>query len=319
MLREREGFISGQEICNELGVSRTAVWKSINQLKEEGYEIESVSNRGYHLKEAPDTISAQEIQSLLESRWMGRNVIFLDEVDSTNNYLRRAAEEGAPHGTLAVAETQTMGKGRRGRMWTSPKGSGIWMSFLLRPEIEPVKASMLTLVAGLSVSRTVSAHTGREAQIKWPNDVVMNGRKICGILTEMSAEPDLINYVVVGIGINVNMENFPQELSQRATSLRMETGSTWKRSGLIARFCDIFEENYEIFMATGDLSGLAEEYNQYLVNTGREVKICEPGREFTAVAQGIDKEGRLVVDKEDGTQEAVFTGEVSVRGLYGYV
>ena len=199
-LKETDGYVSGQELCERLGVSRTAVWKVIRQLEAEGYGIEAVRNRGYRLHDSADILNEAEIRAVLTSHWLGQNVKFLEEIDSTNNEVRRMAEQGAPEGTLVVAEIQTAGKGRRGRRWDSPKGSGIWHSFLLRPEFAPEHASMLTLLAAMAVRKSVSNVTGLECLIKWPNDIVVNGKKVCGILTEMSTEEDAIRYVVVRLG-----------------------------------------------------------------------------------------------------------------------
>lgn len=319
MLRESGEYISGQDICDSLGISRTAVWKYIKQLKEEGYEIEAVQNRGYHLLSTPDVMTEQEILSRLVTKKFGRRICCLMQVDSTNNYAKKIAEDGAEHGTLVVAESQSNGKGRRGRTWDSPRGCSIFMSYLLRPVLMPQSASMLTLVAGLSVSQAIGEVTQVIPYIKWPNDIVVNGRKICGILTEMSADPDMINYVVVGIGININMQSFPKELEDKATSLRNETGIVYNRSEIIAKVCQYFERNYEIFCEKGDMTDLIEEYNKHLVNVEREVRISDTANEYTGVAKGIDKDGKLLVEMPDGTIREVFAGEVSVRGLYGYV
>ena len=216
MLKETEGYVSGQDICEKLQVSRTAVWKAIRQLGEEGYEIEAVRNRGYHLKMAGDILSYEEIASSLETRWAGKNLLYFDEVDSTNNVIKREAENGAPHGTLAVADYQSGGKGRRGRVWKSPHGVGIWMSILLRPELTPSSAPMMTLPAAMAVAEGIRAACGLDTKIKWPNDVVVNGKKVCGILTEAFSCGGG-TAVVVGIGINVNTAAFPKELQDRVT------------------------------------------------------------------------------------------------------
>ena len=200
-LRTTNEYVSGQMLCDELGVSRTAVWKAINQLKEEGYTIEAVQNKGYKITGYPDILTAEEIESQLNPGDTVKKVVYAPEIDSTNNEVRRMAEQGAPEGTLVVAENQTAGKGRRGRRWDSPKGSGIWYSFLLRPEFAPEHASMLTLLAAMAVQNSVKEVTGLDGLIKWPNDIVVNGKKVCGILTEMSTEEDAIRYVVVGIGM----------------------------------------------------------------------------------------------------------------------
>ena len=318
-LKQTDGYVSGQELCERLGVSRTAVWKVIRQLEAEGYEIEAVRNRGYRLHDSADILNEAEIRAVLTSRWLGQNVKFFEEIDSTNNEVRRMAEQGAPEGTLVVAENQTAGKGRRGRRWDSPKGSGIWHSFLLRPEFAPEHASMLTLLAAMAVQNSVKEVTGLDGLIKWPNDIVVNGRKICGILTEMSTEIDYINHVVIGAGINVNQDTFSDDIKATASSLKLELGKSVKRSELIAAVMKSFEKCYEIFIETEDLSGLQELYNSMLVNRDQEVKVLEPGNEYKAHAIGINQTGELIVRTPDGKEKEIYAGEVSVRGVYGYV
>ncbi len=319
ILKEEEGFVSGQELCRRLGVSRTAVWKVMKQLGEEGYVIEAVRNRGYRLVEVADVMTKAEIGSRMHSKWMGRELVYLPETDSTNIQARRLAEEGYPEGTLVVADCQKAGKGRRGRCWSSPPGSSIYMSFLLKPDIPPYCASMITLIAGMAVAQAVKGETGLPAQIKWPNDVVVNGRKICGILTEMSTELERIHYIVTGIGINVNQQEFPEEIQATAVSLRMEAGRSISRSGLIASSMEWFEGYYEQFLKTQDLSLLQADYESMLANLGREVLVLDPAGEYRGICRGIDQGGRLLVELSDGSRRAVMSGEVSVRGIYGYV
>lgn len=319
LLKEADGYLSGQELCDRFSVSRTAVWKVINQLKEEGYEIEAVRNRGYRLVSLADVITEAELKSRMKSRWAGASLACYQEVDSTNDQAKRLAEAGAPHGTLVVAETQTAGKGRRGRGWVSPEGTGVWMSLLMRPEIPPAHASMLTLVMALAVAEGIEAETGLETLIKWPNDIVISGKKVCGILTEMSAELDCIHYVVTGMGINVNMEEFPDELSGKATSLRIETGRTLSRSAVIASVMEKLEPFYEEFATHGDLRNLTEPYLKRLANRDRQVTVLSPGGSWEGTALGINEKGELLVRTGDGTVNSVVSGEVSVRGIYGYV
>lgn len=319
ILRESEGYVSGQQLCEQMHVSRTAVWKVIEQLKKEGYTIEAVRNKGYRLTESPDVMSSAEIESLLETAWAGRDVLYLDETDSTNAQAKKLGEAEGKHGTLIVSDRQTAGKGRRGRGWDSPSGASIYMSILLRPDILPDKAPMLTLVMALAVARAVREITGEEAGIKWPNDIVLNKKKICGILTEMSAEIDYINHVVIGVGINVNTEDFPEEIKKTATSLFIETGKKWKRSEFIAVVMKYFEEYYEIFLKTQNLKMLQEIYNGFLVNKDAQVRVLEPGNEFDGWALGINETGELLVRKADGEITEIYAGEVSVRGIYGYV
>lgn len=319
LLKETDTYVSGQQLCEQFGVSRTAVWKVMDQLKKEGYEIEAVRNKGYRLVESPDVMSKVEIDSLLETCWVAKDIVYYDVTDSTNIQAKAGGEKGDVHGTLYVADRQNAGKGRRGRAWESPGDSSIYMTILLRPEFAPVKAPMLTLVMAVSVAEGIKKATGLETMIKWPNDIVMNGKKVCGILTEMSTEIDYINYVVIGAGINVNQETFPDEITDKATSLKMEAGQSWKRSEIIAAVMKSFEKYYEMFLAAEDLSGIQEMYNDMLANRGREVRILEPGNEYDAHAEGINEIGELIVTTPDGQKKNIFAGEVSVRGIYGYV
>lgn len=318
-MKESEGYISGQQLCNQFHVSRTAVWKAVEQLKKEGYAIEAVRNKGYRLVESPDIMSKAEIQSMMRTCWAGREVVYEDETDSTNIQAKYGGECGRPHGTLFVADRQRSGRGRRGRSWESPSGVCIYMTLLLRPQIAPVKAPMLTLVMALSTAEAIREKTGLEACIKWPNDIVLNKKKICGILTEMSTDIEDINYVVTGVGINVNQDAFPAQIHETATSLLIEGGRRIRRSELIAAVMERYEENYEAFTETEDLSKLRDRYNEILVNCNRDVRILEPGNEYNAYALGINDKGELLVETPEGEKKQIYAGEVSVRGIYGYV
>ena len=319
MLKEADDYVSGQQICEKFQVSRTAVWKVIKQLEDEGYEIEAVRRRGYRLRTEGDVLSAASVESSLNTAWMGKPVVYFDETDSTNNVIKRLAEEGGVHGTLAVADAQTGGKGRRGRPWNAPRGVGIWMSLLLRPDIAPADASMITLISALAVSDGIRETTGLDSVIKWPNDVVVNGKKLCGILTEMSSEIDHVNYVVPGIGINVNTESFPEEIRQVATSVYLETGKMVNRSRIIGAVLRHYEKYYDIFMQKKDMTDLLEIYNRRLANNGAPVRVLDPAGEYTGTALGINHRGELLVETETGEVRNVLSGEVSVRGIYGYV
>lgn len=319
MLREQAGYLSGQQICERLEVSRTAVWKAVNSLRKDGYEIEAVQNKGYRLLAAPDIISEEELRSRMKTKWAGRQAVYLEEVDSTNTEAKRRAEAGAPHGCLIVAGKQNAGKGRRGRGWSSPVGDCVYMSLLLRPPFAPDKAPMLTLVMALSGAQAVEEASGLSCGIKWPNDLVVNGKKMCGILTEMSTEVDYIHHVVIGVGYNVNNSSFPKELEDMATSLAIEAGRRFCRMDFIERTMFYFEKNYENFLEAGDMSALREMYEGFLLNKDRAVRVLEPGNEYEAVARGITATGELLVEKENGESVRVYAGEVSVRGIYGYV
>ncbi len=322
LLRDSRDYVSGQQLCDQFGVSRTAVWKAINQLKEEGYRIDAVSHKGYRLLKSPDVLSRSEILSRLKTKWAGRQLFYLEETGSTNIDATRYAEEGEPHGTTVVAEKQNAGRGRRGKYWESPPGTAIYMTIMLKPDFAPDKASMLTLVMALSVAEAVTEATGLHAGIKWPNDVVVNKKKICGILTELNAEMDYIRHVVIGVGINVNNaapEEFPEEIRQTATSLKIETGLSISRAALIERVLERFEHNYDTFVTTLDLRLLIEAYSRHLLNLNAEVNVLDPKGNYTGIARGISTTGELLVEAENGVMKTVYAGEVSVRGLYGYV
>lgn len=319
LLRSTDGYISGQELCNRFGVSRTAVWKAINQLKEAGYEIEAQQNKGYRLMAAPDLMTEAEIKSLMHTDWVAKEVLYFDTIDSTNTKAQELAEKGYPSGTLVVADKQESGKGRRGRSWVSPSGTGIFMTLMIKPDINPNNASMLTLVAALAVAKAITSVTGEEALIKWPNDIVVNGKKVCGILTEMNAQFDYINHIVVGIGINVHNESFPEEISQMASSLMIEAGGKrFHRAQIIAETMSYFEQYYDTFLKTQDLSALVREYDELLVNRNKSVRVLDPKEPFDGKAMGITSKGELIVDTWESRKQ-VSSGEVSVRGIYGYV
>lgn len=319
LLRESDKFVSGQELCNRFGVSRTAVWKVINQLKKEGYRIEAVQNKGYHMVSSPDLLSKYELESRLTTKWLAKELVYKDMTDSTNADVRKMAEDGAKNGLLVLSDGQTAGKGRRGRSWQSEKGQNLYFSMLLKPDFSPEKAPMITLVAAYSVAKVIRKQTGLNAKIKWPNDIVVNGKKVCGILTEMSIERDYIHHIVVGIGINVNEEIFPKEIEDMATSLKKEKGCLVLRANLLSEILSEFEKDYELFLAHTDLKPFVDDYNSMLVNKGALVRVLDPKGEYSGIAGGINADGMLIVFKENGQIENVYAGEVSVRGMYGYV
>ena len=257
------------------------------------------------------------IADQIHTKWAGKTVHFARETDSTNLWIKRLAKEGASEGTLALAEFQSAGRGRLGRSWEVPEGTSVMMSILLRPKFEPQYAPMLTLVMGMAVAKAVKK-LGFDVSIKWPSDVVVSHKKICGILTEMGVRDGKIDYAVIGVGINVNIREFPEEMADKATSLYLESGKEFDRSQIPGLVMEAFEEYYEKFAATCDLSGLKEEYESILANYNQPVRVLakEP---YEGVARGITDGGELLVEKTDGTIVAVSAGEVSVRGLYSYV
>ena len=317
-LKEQEEYRSGEEISQKLGVTRAAIWKAIKKLQADGYEIESSTKKGYKLLSSPNVITPSEIKHNLCTEVLGQDIYYKGEIDSTNNQAKVLAREGAKEGHLIIAEHQSQGKGRLGRSWQSPAGTGIWMSLILRPHILPKYASQLTLIAGLSMCEVIQEITGLEAKIKWPNDIVVNGKKVCGILTEMSAEMESINYIILGIGVNVNMAYFPEELPY-ASSLAIEGKKEYSRKAIIKAFLEKFEIDYKVYKKQPDLTPIMERYEKNCITLNRRVKLLVSHEEVIAKATGISNEGELLVTLEDGTMKVVSSGEVSVRGLYDYV
>lgn len=252
--------------------------------------------------------------------------IYKEKTESTNEDIRLLAMQGAEEGTVVIAQEQTAGKGRRGRTWQTQPGTSLLFSLLLRPHMTPDKAPQITLLMAMAVTKAVMEVTGLEAMIKWPNDVVVRSKKICGILTEMQVKDGSIDFVVIGTGVNVNQLQIPEELRQSATSLRMECARLKKdadyeisRENLLEKILKYFREYYDCFCKTGDLSVLMDEYNERLVSLDKEVRVLDPKGEFTGISKGINEKGELLVALSDGKVEAVYAGEVSVRGLYGYI
>lgn len=264
-------------------------------------------------------MNREELSLRIQTRWMGQKLCLLDEVDSTNTRAKAEAANGAGEGLVVLAECQTSGRGRRGRVWKSPSGDNIYMSILLKPDVEPETAPMLTLLAACGMARAVSALGEEQPWIKWPNDLVIDGKKICGILTEMGVKNRKPSYVIVGIGVNCNLMVFPEDLASKATSLKLEYGHEVCREEIVARFLNEFENLYEKFLKTRSLEFVRDEYEAILVNKGQKVCVLEPGKEWTGTADGITKSGELLVRKDSGEICKVSSGEVSVRGVYGYV
>ncbi len=306
--------MSGEEISRQLEVSRTAVWKHIQTLKAEGYEIESVPKKGYILKEAPDRLFPQEILSHLETKWLGRNICYRDSVDSSNNLAKALANEGCEDGLLVVAEEQGAGKGRLSRGGVSTYAKGIWVSVVLKPPFLPQEASKCTLLAAVAVVKAINKIKGVNAAIKWPNDILLLGRKLVGILTEMNAEFGHINYVVIGIGINTNTApaDYPDEVKPLAVCVADAAQEPFTRVQLL---CDIalnMERLYEQALAEG-FAPILEEWRRYSCTLGQEVKVIAPDVTYYGTAEDIDAEGLLIVRKTDGSREKVVAGDVSIR------
>ncbi|HAA43138.1 MAG TPA: biotin--[acetyl-CoA-carboxylase] ligase [Ruminiclostridium sp.] len=326
-LKSAEGkYVSGEQLSEYLGVSRTYIWKCIKELREEGYVIESSPKVGYKLTFIPDIINSKEIMTERESKILGKNVIYFPQIDSTNNYAKKIAQEGCEEGTVVIADLQTSGRGRLGRKWSSKNKKGILMSVVLKPEISIEELQIITLAASVAVVETVKELTGIGLGVKWPNDIILDGRKVCGILTEASMEMDKINFVVLGIGLNVwhEKEDFPDELEEKATSLSiyMKQKSQLndiiiRRSRLIIRILYKLEELYDK-INKGDLGSITTLWKKYSVTLGREVLISVKGEQHSGIAIDITNEGKLVVECTDGSRKEVLSGEIYVKGLLGY-
>lgn len=305
-------FISGEELSQTCGCSRTAVWKHIEELRRDGYEVEAVRKSGYRLLAAPDRLSAAEIMAGLDTKRIGQYVKAYDEVVSTQPLAHEAAVKGAPEGMLVLAELQRGGKGRLGRPWHSPKGTGIWMSLIVRPAIPLPKTPQMTLLTAVTVARTIREVTGVTVKIKWPNDIFIGDKKVCGILTELNAESDRVNYLVIGIGLNANSveADFPPELRNIATSLRIASGQPVKRVSFIQQFCRHFEEEYDHYLLHGFQRVKAEwEANSYSI--GRWVTVQTISQQLEGRAIGLDEEGVLIVEDASGKLHKVYSADVN--------
>ena len=309
------GFVSGQEISEKLGVSRTAIWKYINHIKEDGYEIESISKKGYRLVTVANILTEEEIQPLLKAKIIGRKILHFDTIDSTNTKAKELANAGEEHGTIIVSEEQTIGRGRMGRSFVSPKGKGIWMSIILRPEIDPLKISLITQIAAAAVNLALEQF-GVNSLIKWPNDIILNGKKVCGILTEMSGELTKINYVILGIGINANIDidDFSEEIAEIATSLKIQFGKQFDRKALMAAIINNFEMLYDVFEKEDNISETIKICRDKSILLGKEIKVIKRNESLNAKALDLNEEGLLVVEYEDATKEKLISGEISIRG-----
>lgn len=317
MLDNEDDFISGEELSKQIGISRTAIWKHINALKENGYNIESVNKKGYRLVEKPDDILMPEnVYYNLDTKFIGKNIVHLDTVDSTNNYAKSIANDVAD-GTVVISEEQTSGKGRLGRVWKSKSGDGIWMSIIVKPDISPTGAPFLTLIAGASIVKGLQ-NLGVDASIKWPNDVIINRKKICGILTELSAEIERINYVVVGIGINVKTLEFPKDIEDKGTSLFKE-GFKLSRLDIVKEIFKEFEKLYNSYILDRNVQDTIKICKEHSLLINQDVYLIkDDGRELVRCID-INENGNLVVKDRDNNIKEIFSGEVSVRGINGYV
>lgn len=312
IFKEANGeFVSGESLSQALQCSRTAIWKHIEELREEGYEFEAVRRSGYRLISVPDVPYPEEVKSGLTTQFLGQEVHFFSSIDSTQNELHSLAKEGAPEGTVVIADQQLGGKGRLGRVWHSPPGSAISISILLRPKLELHRCPQLTLLAAVAIVEAIREQTGLPVEIKWPNDVLLNGKKICGILTELNAESDCINYLIIGVGINVNTPAFPDELSSIATSLAIEKKESIQRVTLIQNLLQRLEDLYLLYLKEG-FAPIKSRWESYAISIGKRVTIRQMSGSMTGLALGIDDTGVLLVQKDDGGIEKVYSADIEI-------
>jgi len=314
-LLEESRYVSGEEMSRSLNVSRAAIWKAIKQLECEGYVFESSTRKGYRLVSSPDVMTEAEVGHYLNTSYIGRKIIYLESAGSTNDEVKKEAARGAEEGLVIIAEEQLCARGRRGRNWTTTRGESIAASILLRPKFSPDRAFSITPVLALSIVQGLEKETGIKAGIKWPNDIVLDKKKLCGILTEMNADMDTINYIVVGMGMNINQPSFPRDISDIATSLRMHCGKVFSRRKILAGILNCFEGNYEMFTKDG-LEPMIPLLKKYSVVIGKHIRLVSPDEECEGTAIDMDAQGGLIVRLDTGETITVISGDVSVRGLY---
>ncbi len=313
MLQENpEGYVSGACISKQLGVSRTAVWKHIQALQREGIVIEAVTNRGYRIMGAANVLHPAFIEPMLQTRWLGRPITHIMNVPSTNQLARQMAAEGCTHGTVVIAEEQTAGRGRLGRGWTNLKGKDICMSMVLRPRLEAQHAPRYTLASALGVYQLACA-LGASPFIKWPNDVLIDGKKICGILLEMTGDMDTLQSVIVGLGLNVNTDAFPAELEKAATSLSLSIAKTLDRNQVLSMLLNLLEPLYDACENEDSYGALLSEYTRCCGTIGQSISVIGIRETLSGVAEGIDSVGRLLLRLGDGTLRALSAGDVTLK------
>ena len=307
----RSGFVSGEELARTCGISRTMVWKHIKSLEREGFTITAVPSQGYKITSLPDILRLGDIKRGLKTRIIGKAIHLLAEVASTNTLAMEMAAKGTPEGTVVIAETQTGGKGRLGRKWISPRGN-LYLSVVLRPNIPMHKAPLITLMGAVAVASAIRTTCGFEAGIKWPNDILIAGRKVSGLLTEMSAEQDRIRHIVLGIGVDVNMDlgALPPEVRSFTTTLAAEAEAVIDRTSLLQQLLRDLEGWYEKFLAND--AAVLEEWKKLNLTIGNRVYVSGAGETLKGLAQGVDNEGRLIVRRDDGTLHTVAAGDVTI-------
>ena len=306
--------VSGQELADSLGVSRTAIWKHMQTLQEEGYTFETVKKKGYVLTGVPNSLSPTQIELFLNTERLGRKIHYFDVVDSTQTIAHKLAQEGAPDGTIVISEEQTAGRGRMARPWESANGTGIWMTIILRPDVSPQQASSFTLVVAVAVTMAIKTlYKQVEPAIKWPNDLLINGKKCTGILTEMQAEADLVQALLVGIGINANQleSDFSPDIADIATSLRIAAGEEINRAALVATILQYLEQFTALYVKEG-FSSIKALWEQMSCTIGQRIEVTTLRERFEGIASGITDEGVLQLTQNDGTIRTIYSGDVKI-------
>ncbi len=309
-LLKENSYISGEAISEALGISRTAVWKHIKRLEDEGYQIKARRGAGYTLLSVPDSLLPGEIRPFLKTRYLGQNIIYKQQVSSTNTALRRLAAETVA-GTVLFADEQTAGRGRLGRGWIAPAGTGIWMSLLLRPQLPSRQAALFTLSTAVGVAQALR-DMGYEAGIKWPNDVLIGGRKVCGILGEMQGDIDGIHWLIMGIGINVGLTSLPPEIEKTATSLALAGNTPPARGMIAAAVLNALEENYDLLEREG-FAPIRERWQKNAVMLGSQVSVVTPQGKFQGLAVDLDEEGCLVLEEAEGGRRQIIAGDILLQ------
>jgi BirA family biotin operon repressor/biotin-[acetyl-CoA-carboxylase] ligase len=312
--RQNGNWISGEALCRELGVSRTAVWKHIRGLREGGYDIEARANLGYRLLGSPDVPFPAEVASGLSTVFTGRRIEYFRDLPSTNAEAKNLAREGCAEGTVVIAECQNGGRGRMGRSWFSPGNKGLWFSIVLRPPVNPVETPQVTMVAAVAVATALREHAGVPAGIKWPNDILLEGKKVCGILVELNAEADRVDFMVAGIGLNVNIsrDEFPPEIRDIATSLQIASGRPVSRVPLLRALLESFEKWYGCWLEQG-FAPVLKKWRELCVTLDCPVTVHTMKESFSGHALDVDDTGALLVRTEDGAIQRLIAGEVSLR------
>jgi len=312
-LKENRGeWVSGEFFSKKMLISRSAIWKHIRNLREEGYGIVSSPKKGYFLQHISQMVLPNEIREGLDTTVFGqRDIIYLTEIDSTNRKAKELANRGTPEGTLVISEKQTKGRGRKGRSWFSPSHDGIYISLILRPDIPPDEAPKISLLTAVTVAETLLSLTPLDVKIKWPNDILINEKKVAGILTEISTELDVINHVVVGLGLNVNTQNFPEDIFKRATSVYMETGERFSRVKIIREYLKQIEKYYDLFTKRG-IAPVIKRWNELTHMIGRRVMVEVVGNKHVGKAQGLDADGFLILKDDRGRTHRIISGDVTL-------